>query len=68
MRDRLVMATLHIIFDPSERGLRLFGLEDIPEEDRPKVAVLPLADNLDAIDIYKVAQKLAELLLEQLKP
>lgn len=58
------MAKLIIVYDPSDPGMWI---------DQEKVAAnvryahLPLADNLGELDIYEVAKKLAELLLEQLE-
>ena len=59
------MAVLHIIFDPTNKleptivgELFDMGLRQ---------ATLPIPDDLDGQDIYAVARKLAELLLEQLR-
>lgn len=51
---------LHVIYDPSGR------LE--PHLPAPcKTAMLCVAEDLESVDIYRLAQKLAELLLEQLR-
>jgi hypothetical protein len=58
------MAVLHIIFAPTNK------LEPtIPGElfaMGMRQATLPIPDDLEGQDIYAVARKLAELLLEQL--
>lgn len=56
------MSSLHILYDPTDR------LEIEPELVRlgVKVARLPIPDDLEGRDIYEVARKLAELLLEQI--
>lgn len=54
------MARLHIIYDPLEPGL----ITRLPPT--VKAAVLPIPDDLAGRDIYEIARKLAELLLEQI--
>lgn len=55
------MARLHIIYDPLEPGLQVAHLPA-----SIKSAVLPIPDDLEGRDIYEIARKLAELMLEQL--
>lgn len=57
------MARLLVAYDPTGR------LDPAPEtvrELRLRQAMLDLPDNLDSTDIYALARKLAEMLLEQL--
>jgi len=56
------MPRLHIVFDRE-------GRIDWPSGPPPdvKVAMLDIADDIEAIDIYAIARKLAELLLEQIR-
>lgn len=58
------MARVIIVFDPDGR------LGPVPEDEahatRIKQAMLDLPDDLADRDIYEIARKLAELLLEQL--
>ncbi len=57
------MPKLHVIYDPQDKVVTM------PEAEQRfgfKVAVLSVPDNLDDIDIYHLAKRLAELLLEQL--
>ncbi len=58
------MGRLHIIFDPSERLVPLG--EDAAKALEARVAMLTVPDDLEGRDIYEIARKLAELLLEQL--
>lgn len=56
------MTTLHVVYDPTDR-LRI----DPPALGQGvKVASVPIANDLEGQDIYHVARRLAELLLEQL--
>jgi len=55
------MARLHVIYDPSDRVESI-----LPPEIGAKVAQVSLADGLEGRDIYEVARRLAELLLEQI--
>ncbi len=58
------MPKLHIIYDPTDKlevkhePIEMLGL---------KVAVLSVADDLEELDIYNLASKLAGMLLEQLR-
>lgn len=58
------MAQLLIVFDPNDR------ISLMPVEQRKhlevKEAILPIPEGLENSDIYTLARKLAELLLEQL--
>ena len=57
------MAKLHVIFDPQDKVVSM------PEAEKHfgfKVAVLSVPDDVKSIDIYNLARRLAELLLEQL--
>ena len=58
------MPKLMIIFDPLDR------VSGFRPEDRERIGVkeatLSIPDDLDGNDIYAIARKLAELLLEQL--
>jgi len=57
------MASIHVIYDPNDR------ISQDTERDKEiglKVARMALADDLESIDIYNVARKLSEMLLEQL--
>lgn len=58
------MAPLTVIYDTMEPPLVCYPPDGLA--DKVKVAVLPLADDLTALDVYEVARRLAELLLEQL--
>jgi hypothetical protein len=40
---------------------------NLPAHMRPRVASLPLAGDLGDMDIYEVARRLAEMLLEQMQ-
>lgn len=58
------MAQLHIIYDELEPPLQCFpggGPQTV------RIAQLPLADGLKDKDLYDVARRLAELLLEQIE-
>ncbi len=56
------MGNLHIIYDPTGR---LKGCSESTKDLGLKVAVLPVSVS-DSTDIYEVARKLSEMLLEQL--
>ncbi len=56
------MGNLHIIYDPT--GM-LEGCSTTTKSIGVRVAILPISYS-DPIDIYEVARKLAEMLLEQL--
>jgi hypothetical protein len=57
------MPKIHVLYDPQDKVVampvaeKMFGF---------KVAVLSVPDDLTDIDIYHLAKRLAELLLEQL--
>ena len=56
------MSQLTIVYDESEPPLWM-----IPPDDpglRVRVATLPVANGLEGKDIYEIARKLAELMLE----
>lgn len=57
------MAQLTIVYDTMEPPLTLTG----PQGDGIKIATLPISDDLNGVDVYEVARRLAELLLEQLR-
>jgi hypothetical protein len=57
------MAKLVILYD--KRGRINFNPEDLINYEC-KQAILSLADDLENKDIYDIARKLAEMLLEQL--
>ncbi len=58
------MANLHVVYDPKNTividpvAAQHFG---------HKVAMLSIPDDLEYVDIYNLARRLAELLLEQLR-
>lgn len=57
------MASIHVVFDSNDR------ITMSPERDGQygiKSARLAIAEDLEDVDIYNIARKLAELLLEQL--
>jgi hypothetical protein len=57
------MPKLHVIYDPQDKVTHL------PETEKMfgfKVAQLSVPDDLSTIDIYNLARRLAELLVEQL--
>lgn len=57
------MASLHIVFDPNDR------ISNDPGRDRDtgiRSARLAIAEDLSDVDIYNVAKKLGEMLLEQI--
>jgi len=56
------MGNLHIIYDPTGK---LEGCSASTKDLGLKVAVLPISVS-DPIDIYEVARKLSEMLVEQL--
>jgi hypothetical protein len=61
------MAQLTIIYDELDPPLQMAADPNMPAHMRPKVASLPLADDLGDIDIYEVARRLAEMMLEQMQ-
>ena len=57
------MAKLHVIFDPQDK------IVTIPEAESKfgfKTAQLSIPDDVKSVDIYNLARRLAELLVEQL--
>jgi hypothetical protein len=57
------MPKIHVIYDPRDNIIMS------PEAEKTfghKVAMLSVPDDLKSIDIYHLAKRLAELLLEQL--
>jgi hypothetical protein len=57
------MPKIHVLYDPQDKVVTM------PEAEKMfgfKVAVLSVPDDLTSIDIYHLAKRLAELLLEQL--
>lgn len=59
------MPKLIVIYDPM--GNLSYQLPiDMPAHVRPKAAEMHVADDLDGVDIYELARKLAEMLLEQI--
>lgn len=55
------MARLVIVFDPNTRICLLEACDGI------KHASLDIADDIEAQDIYAIARKLADLLMEQIR-
>jgi hypothetical protein len=58
------MATLHIVYDPTDK------LQPATTDLNPlglKFAAMPLRDDLSGQDIYAIARRVSELLLEQLR-
>lgn len=58
------MPKLHVIYDPRENIQAMPG--QLQEQLGIKVAILSVPADLKSIDIYHLAKRLAELLLEQL--
>ena len=59
------MAQITIIYDTLEPPLDC-SAPNIPLDGIVKVARMPIADGLENRDIYELARRLAEMLLEQL--
>ena len=57
------MPKLHIIYDPNDKIIMDPGAMEIFGH---KAAILSVPKDLKSIDIYHLAKRLAELLLEQL--
>lgn len=57
------MPKLHVIYDPTDR---LEVRSEPIEACKLKVAMLSVSEDLEGSDIYALARKLAEMLLEQL--
>jgi hypothetical protein len=58
------MATIHVMFDPQNHT---FADLETFERRGGKSARLSIPNDLGGVDIYNVARKLAELLLEQIE-
>jgi len=59
------MARLLIIYDGTATVLPI-PEDRIPDDVTVRQATLDIADDIDKVDIYEIARKLAEMLLEQL--
>ena len=57
------MPKLHVIFDPNDN---IILPPDAQKQFGHKVAVLSIPEDIKSVDIYNLARRLAELLLEQL--
>lgn len=57
------MAKLHVIFDPNDKVMMM---PDANAAFGFKFAVLDIPKDVKSVDIYNLARRLAELLLEQL--
>ncbi len=57
------MPKLHVIFDPKDSISAMPG--ELQNQLGIKVAILSIPADLEGIDIYHLAKRLAELLLEQ---
>lgn len=57
------MPSLHIVYDPHDK---VVTVPDAQKQFGFKVAVLSVPDDVKSVDIYHLAKRLAELLLEQL--
>jgi hypothetical protein len=57
---------LIIMYDPTGELSFERAIADLPPDIKPDMAMMPLAEDLENRDIYEIARKLAELLLEQL--
>jgi hypothetical protein len=62
------MAQLTVIYDTLDPPLQCVGPHqvDLLSTGKFKIAILPLADDLTDLDVYEVARRVAELLLEQM--
>jgi hypothetical protein len=63
LAEGTVMPKLHVIYDPMDK---VICNPEIEKQFNIKSAHLATPDNLNEIDIYNLAKRLAELLLEQL--
>jgi hypothetical protein len=54
------------MYDPTGELSFERAIADLPPDVKPDMAMMPLAEDLENRDIYEIARKLAELLLEQL--
>lgn len=59
------MSRIHIIYDPDDR---LETQHDGLQKTGVKVAIMPIAPNLNAQELYDVIERTADLLLEQVYP
>ena len=57
------MPKLHVIYDPGDNIQAMPG--QLQEQLQIKVAILSIPKDLKSVDIYHLAKRLAELLLEQ---
>jgi hypothetical protein len=58
------MPKIHVVYDPNDKIITS------PEAEQMfghKVAVLSIPEDLSSVDIYNLARRVAELLLEQLR-
>lgn len=56
------MPTLHVVYDPKDN---IIMSPDAAKQFGHKVATLSVPNDLKTVDIYNLARRLAELLLEQ---
>lgn len=59
------MPKIHVIYDPKDTVIA--PIDEAMEKFGMKVAVLSVPADLEYVDIYNLAKRLAELLLEQVK-
>jgi hypothetical protein len=57
------MPKLHVIYDPQDM---IIGNPAAEKQFGCKVAVLSVPEDIKSVDIYNLARRLAELLVEQL--
>lgn len=57
------MPKLHVIYDPQDKVVAMPAAQ---EQFGFKVAVLSVPEDIKSVDIYNLAKRLAELLLETL--
>jgi hypothetical protein len=60
------MAKLLIIHAPARANIVGFT-PDVAQHMGVKQAMLDIADDIEGVDIYEIARKLAEMLLEQVR-
>lgn len=58
------MAKLHVVYDPKDN---IMMDPEAAKRFGHKVAMLSIPDDLEYVDVYHLARRLAELLLEQLR-
>jgi hypothetical protein len=56
------MASIHVIYDPKDR---LEHRKDFIDAGGFKIAMLPVADNIDSGELQTLIETLSELLIEQ---